>query len=751
MRKIFFALFVIFVSSTNAQTPKDKVINITVTTNTNPASITLNWDTKSYASSYQVFRKLRNELTFTALSASLFVTSYTDNTVLSNVGYEYKVQTNSAILQGIGFIYASVNLPAKHNVGRLIVLIDSAYINYCSIEIKQYLADIVKEGWRASVNYIGRNQTVQSVKQTIKTLYNQDLVNTKGVFLLGHITIPYSGIIAPDGHNDHTGAWPTDWYYADTIPTFWTDISANYTTSTRPENRNIPGDGKFDRSDIFTGGVTVNPSTLFVARVDLFNMPTININDSLLIKNYLIKDHSYRSMQKTFRMRALVDDNFGYASGEAFSQNGYRNGGNILGKENVYDGDYMTSMSTEANSYLWSYGCGGGWFQGASGVGTTTDFQSTNINSVFTILFGSYFGDWDNTDNFLRAPLASPSPILTNCWGGRPNWNFHPMVLGEPIGFSTLIPFKTSTYTSYGNHSVHISFLGDPTLRMFLFLPASNITLSTSANAVTCAWTASPDPAVTGYYVYRANSILDTFKLLNTVPITDLSFTDNSAIVGKNVYMVKACKLQNTIGGNFQNLSTGIIDSINKIALPIQLISFIAQEKNCKVEMKWEVATEDNTKHYEIWRSIDGVNFDTKIGVVNALGTNAGSQMYALTDNVPNYKNVYKLISVDKNNTKNIDKVAVIELQNCDVSKLNSVILYPNPANDFLQIEIRNRFYSGQVKFIVTDAKGRKILSQENTITGASLKLPTAKLAKGLYFVSIEFSNGVKETRSFEK
>ena len=53
------------------------------------------------------------------------------------------------------------------------------------------------------------------------------------------------------------------------------------------------------------------------------------------------------------------------------------------------------------------------------------------------MFFGSYFGDWDSPNNFLRAPLATPTYTLTSAWAGRPYWMFHHMALGETIGFST--------------------------------------------------------------------------------------------------------------------------------------------------------------------------------------------------------------------------------------------------------------------------------------------------------------------------
>ena len=54
-----------------------------------------------------------------------------------------------------------------------------------------------------------------------------------------------------------------------------------------------------------------------------------------------------------------------------------------------------------------------------------------SLQSVFTFLFGSYFGDWDSPDNFLRAALASGT-ILSNAWSGRPLWSMHYMAMGDP-------------------------------------------------------------------------------------------------------------------------------------------------------------------------------------------------------------------------------------------------------------------------------------------------------------------------------
>jgi len=109
----------------------------------------------------------------------------------------------------------------------------------------------------------------------------------------------------------------------------------------------------------------------------------------------------------------------------------------MFGPDTTFDKDdgkdYFNSMKNE--SYLWSCGSGPGSYTSCSGIGNTAKFVSTPVKSVFTMLTGSYFGDWDCEDNLLRAALASDSYILTNCWGNIPQWHFHHMALGENIGY----------------------------------------------------------------------------------------------------------------------------------------------------------------------------------------------------------------------------------------------------------------------------------------------------------------------------
>src|SRR5439155_18191774 len=127
--------------------------------------------------------------------------------------------------------------------------------------------DLVGDGWTVLRADVARTETVPNVKKVIVADYKADPANVKALFLFGHVPVPYSGNIIPDGHYpDHQGAWPADAYYGD-IDGKWTDSSLNTLIAADPRNRNIPGDGKFDQSTL--------PSAveLEVGRVDLANLP----------------------------------------------------------------------------------------------------------------------------------------------------------------------------------------------------------------------------------------------------------------------------------------------------------------------------------------------------------------------------------------------------------------------------------------------------------------------------------------------
>lgn len=141
------------------------------------------------------------------------------------------------------YVYAGIELAPVHHAGEILLLIDSTYMNAASQELSVFRKDLIKEGWMVHQEYVGRGQAVSDIKQIIQSYYSANPNQFKGVILMGHIPVPYSGKIAPDAHADHVGAWPSDVYYADVNNTQsnWNDVNINAVTASDPRNHNVIG------------------------------------------------------------------------------------------------------------------------------------------------------------------------------------------------------------------------------------------------------------------------------------------------------------------------------------------------------------------------------------------------------------------------------------------------------------------------------------------------------------------------------
>ena len=535
----------------------DRSVRMWATVQSAPPRITLDWLGHQNTTGFSVFRKLKGGTAWGSAVATLGLgaTQYVDNSVALNTSYEYKVvRTTSNLGTGYGYVNSGIEIAMVESRGKLVLLVDNTFSTSLALKLTQLQQDLEGEGWTVVRNDVSRTAPVTAIKALVVNAYNADPLNVKAVFIVGHVPVPMSGNLAPDGHGDHYGAWAADVYYGDVNGT-WTDNTVNSSSAGWARNRNIPGDGKFDQ--------TIIPSAveLAVGRVDMYDLPAFSQSETVLLGNYLDKLHQWKVKLITAQDKAIVDDNFTGMT-DAFAQSAWRGFAPLVHPNNVTAGDYFTALN--AQSHLWSYGCGGGNWDNANGVGTTAQFAASSPLSIFTILFGSYFGDWDYTDNFLRAPLASGT-TLTNFWAGYPNWFFHHMGLGETIGYATAL-----TQNNGNGHyepanpqpgRVHIALMGDPSLHMHVVAPPSNVNgISANGATTTVTWTASIETGLAGYHVYRFNNAAQAWERRTTNAVTGLTFTDNTAGLSGTVrYMVRALKLQVSYSGSYYNLSVGAV------------------------------------------------------------------------------------------------------------------------------------------------------------------------------------------------
>ncbi|HYM20388.1 MAG TPA: hypothetical protein VEW28_05215 [Candidatus Kapabacteria bacterium] len=485
----------------------------------------------------------------------------TDTAIVRGTEYEYQIFANHTAggtgIVSFGYIRSGVGVRVGDDPGRCILVVDTANSSYLANGLAQLENDLLAEGYMTTRLDVSDSDKVPDIKHRIDTIYEKDPAHFSTLFLIGHVPVPYSGFLNPDGHPDHFGAWPADQYYGDDDESDWTDGDFDTTANIRLAQRNLVGDGKFDQVTPPVGVV------LKIGRVDLANMPSFAMKEKELLSQYLVKDHAYRTGILTAPERALVDDNFGYFGGEAFAASGWRNFSALVGTDSIHGLDWFTTL--DSNAYLWAYGCGGGWDQGSSGVGATTDFATKESKAIFTLLFGSYFGDWNVQDNFLRAPLCSKYG-LTCMWSGRPYSLFFPMAMGHSTGDAAILTENSiGDYngnllgSSLGAWTIHIDLMGDPTLRTRPFVSprALSATLLNRGDVYPEQLSWTKDSGVIGYNVYRALADSNHFQLLTPAPIDTNSYTDYHAGNDSVIYLVRGVRSETTMSGNYFNLAHG--------------------------------------------------------------------------------------------------------------------------------------------------------------------------------------------------
>ena len=489
---------------------------------------------------------------------------------------QYLNQNNQA--EAIGYIAAGVlNEPILK--GRTILVIDSLI----SVEAQSQLAtlknDLLASGWFFDELIVKRTDNPEAIKGKIQSLLAKGSFENNTVYIIGHVPVPYSGYFSstgtrppPDGHvegsGNHTGAWPADVFYAD-FEGIWEDILVKCTTGSQSRHHNIGGDGKFDPSEL-PGKASVD-----LGRVDFFDMPAFTESEIELTKEYLERTHKWKMGEIPYVKRALIDNNFGSLN---LASTGYHNFSCLIQKDSIFDNrDYFKSQAL--GNYLWSYGCGAGSYTSCNGIGNTNNFaqykNKDSFNNIFTILAGSYFGDWDSKNNLLKASLAAGS--LATFWGGIPKWYVHHMGLGKHIGYGARITQNNSNEYFNGNFNasyrgVHIALIGDPTLTMIPVKPVKNVKATSQNGKVTLTW--SPSPDATQYEIYRIDTVNRTYIPVNTsgdcqTLIADTFFVDEcNWSSGDYIYGVLAATGTTTPSGMYVNrslLTTAVVNHINDV------------------------------------------------------------------------------------------------------------------------------------------------------------------------------------------
>jgi fibronectin type 3 domain-containing protein len=634
-------------SVAHGQVTQDFAVDLKATPSSTAPHLTLNWAQRQQAAviAQRVHRRAKNASTWT-LQATLATsdTTWPDPTAVAGLEYEYWLErqyTGLSPQRPLGYLLAGADVPAVENRGVLLLVVDDTMASPLAPEIATLTDDLTGDGWTLQTFVVPRTDTPPDVKAVIQAAYAADPANVKAVYLLGHVPVPYSGSIAPDGHGSHIGAWPADGYFGDMDGT-WTDATVTSSTISGSPARiqNVPGDGKFDQSSL--------PSNLElqVGRVDLSGMtqaPAANVTEAALLRRYLRKAHEFRHRLGAYASvprRSMIRDGFGYFSGESFASSGWAAAFSAVGSQVDLPASGQWFDQATANTYLFGYGNGGGSYTSASTVGTSADFGRRPSRVVFTLLFGSFHGDWDSTNNFMRSALAGnatgDSLGLTCYWSGRPYFYLHLAGLGENIGYATRLSMNNpfSNYQPAGSFArgVHTGLMGDPSLRLHMVEPPRHFGATTGNGEVTLRWDATTDTDVLGYHVYRAPSPAGAFARLTPTPLAAPGFTDATATAGLAYrYMVRTLKREVVPAGSYLNLSQGALATLTVSAAatpaPFAPSGLTSQTTtSSQISLSWVDTASDETG-FRIERRVNNGAFTVRgtVGANVTTFTDAGS------------------------------------------------------------------------------------------------------------------------------
>ncbi len=186
--------------------------------------------------------------------------------------------------------------------------------------------------------------------------------------------------------------------------------------------------------------------------------------------------------------------------------------------------------------------------------------------------------------------------------------------------------------------------------------------------------------------------------------------------------------------------------------LPVKLISFNGTAKNADALLLWSTANETNNKGFEVERSIDGKNFTRIDFVKGAINSNV-TQKYSYTDRevFANSKTVYyRLKQVDMDGKFEYTKTITI---NSEKANNTNIVVYPNPINDVLNIEMES-FTNTSAKLVITDLAGKKVKETTLNVNEGINKFTIDNLGElnsGAYIINITADGNILFSNKFIK
>jgi len=198
------------------------------------------------------------------------------------------------------------------------------------------------------------------------------------------------------------------------------------------------------------------------------------------------------------------------------------------------------------------------------------------------------------------------------------------------------------------------------------------------------------------------------------------------------VSMAAGSKLEGRLLSTTGAVAVDAVSAIFPICgfLPIELVSFAGTCNKQNIDLVWSTATESNSDHYTVERSVEGINWQV-ITIIKAAGNAASLRTYTFTDR-PGNKDIlyYRLKQTDLNGSNKYGNT--IAVRSCAVAASQGLTLYPNPSNGKFHV-----LFTGNINEVrstqIFNCQGQKIYEANGFISKPDLSGETT----GIYFMYI--------------
>lgn len=206
---------------------------------------------------------------------------------------------------------------------------------------------------------------------------------------------------------------------------------------------------------------------------------------------------------------------------------------------------------------------------------------------------------------------------------------------------------------------------------------------------------------------------------------------------------------------NFYGDNSGCMFNQCVDVIPVELVDFTGEERDCENHLTWETATETNSDYFVIERSLDAVQF-SEIGRIDAAGNSLQNTTYDFVDSWLSATAYYRLKQVD------IDG----GYEYFDIIRINSdcyaddgetpIDVFPNPtiAHQEAFIKLFSKLFSKTSQTIsidILDVAGVLVSQIETSVSDGPnlLSFPTDNLAAGTYFIRVRGEGWFSSTSKF--